>query len=440
MKKNYIKAICVFPLLLTLFSCNTTKEYVTLPDLYNLSLKEARLEVGTDFLFEVNNVPTSKLIEGRVLSFGNDLKPGDKVEKGTRVKINVSKRSDTAISMDNALVDYVNKIDYVTGPNSVNSEMLLAAGARGTDLGISFKLPDEKMMLLYGDTFSADNMSGHWNSNFMAITSDKDLSDGLTFDKVITNDIGMVKPFAQGAHQGGDENNKNVEVTKIPTGGISIGNDVYIFYMSIRYWGVGGSWNVTYNQAVKAKNSNYTEFEEVKGLRWNDDELFYAGQVYPFEDPKDNEHIYFTSIPGGRNDGAVMFRVDKDKFEDRREYEYLVSKNNWVKGDEGMKKLNSNPYYILSPSVGEPSIMYSEYLNKYVYCALKGNNIVFATSDNVAGPYNNIYQVLASSDFSGMYGGFVNNAFTDSKGQRIYIQLSQWVPIYNTSVVEVVLK
>lgn len=441
MKKNYIKSICVFPLLLALLSCNeSVKDYVTLPDLYNLSLKEARLEVGTSFLFEVNEVPTSELIEGKILSFGNNLKPGDKIEKGSRVKVNVAKRSDTSINVDNGLVNYINRIDYVTGPNSVNGEELLNAGAKGTDLGIPFSLPDGKMMLLYGDTFSSDNMKGYWNSNFMAITSDITLYDGLSFDSLVTNDMGMVKPFAQGAHQGGDEDNRSVEVTKIPTGGISIGDDVYIFYMSIRYWGVGGSWNVNYNQVLKASNKDYTEFSEVNGLRWNDNELFYAGQIYPFENPQDSSRIYFTSIPGGRNDGAVMFRVDKEKFEDRNEYEYLVDSSTWVKGNEGMAMLNSSPYYVFSPGVAEPSLMYSSYLNKWVYSTLRGTNIVFATSSNVEGPYNDIYQVATSSDFPGLYGGFIHSSFTDSDGQRIYIQLSQWTPIYNTSLVEVVLK
>lgn len=445
MKKSYIKIGSTFLLLLGISSCaevtsSVSKDLVTLPDLYNLTLKEAKLNAGADILFEEVSVPTSELIEGRILSYGDSLKAGDQIEKGQRVKVNVAKRQTTAINVDNTLINYVNKISYITGPNSINSELLLSAGARGTDLGIPFKLPDGKMMLLYGDTFSSDNMSGLWNSNFMAITSDKKLSDGLTFDEVVTNDIGAVKPFAQGAHQDGDENNKNVEVTKIPTGGISIGNDVYIFYMSIRYWGTSGSWNVTYNQAVKAKDSTYKEWKEVEGLRWNDDELYYAGQIYPFANPQDEQNIYFTSIPGGRSDGAIMFRVAKDKFEQKDQYEYLTAANVWTKGDAGIKALNENPYYVLSPSVSEPSLMYSTYLNKWIYSTLRGTNICFAVSDNVAGLYKDIYTVATASDFPGLYGGFINSSFTDTDGQRIYIQLSQWTPIYNTSLVEVVLK
>lgn len=413
----------------------------TLPEIHNLTTSEAKLLLGANIYIDPIEVQTSELIEGRILGYRNN-NVGDVVEKGSRIAVNVAARLDKSIALsDSNIVNYITELDRITGRDSTNEELCTNAGQGGTDLGIPFELPDGRTMLLYGDTFSSAPMSGFWNSNFMAITSDEDLTDGLQFDELVTNDAnGMILPFAQGAHQGGNETDKSVEVTKIPTGGISIGNDVYIFYMSIRYWGVGGDWRVTYNQCLKADDLTYKSWSNVESLRWDEDELYYAGQIYPFNDPKDDEHIYFTSIPGGRNNGAVMFRVDKDKFENRDEYEYLTSKNTWTKGDDGMKKLNDNPYFIMSPGVSEPSIVYSEYLDKYVFATLKGSNIVFGVSDNVCGPYNETYPVVSSSDFPGLYGGFVHSKFMDSDGQRMYIQLSRWTPIYNTYLVEVVLK
>ena len=442
-RKHIFSILVISSFAFAAVSCNSNNdvppELFTLPDFYNKTLKEAKLEVGTNILFETTEVPTSELVEGRILSYGGSYKVGDEVEKGTRVKVNVAKRSESAIAIDNDLVKYINKINFITGPESINSELLLNAGAGGTDLGIPFELPDGKMMLLYGDTFSGQNMSGFWNSNFMAITDDDNLSDGLTFSSVVKSDSGMIKPFFQGNHQGGNETDSSVEVTKIPTGGISIGNDVYIFYMSIRFWGVAGAWNVNYNECIKATDNTYKNWEPVKSLKWSENDLYYAGQIYPFNNPKDPSNIYFVSIPGGRNDGSVMFRVNKDHFEDRNEYEYLVSKSTWVKGDEGMKQLNEDPYYIMSPGVSEPSIIYSEYLDKFVYSTLKGSSIVFGVSDKVEGPYNETHQVIKASDFPSLYGGFIHPKFSDTNGQRLYLQLSQWVPIYNTSLIEVVL-
>lgn len=417
-------------------SSQSLSDPYTLPDLEGYTLREARLLVGADILFEEVDVESNKYIEGDILGY-TEYEAGDVVEKGTRVKVNVAERLSTSLSVNDGLINYTNQIAMTTGPDSQNSELLLNAGARGTDLGIPFTLPDGRTMLLYGDTFSGDNMSGLWQSNFMAITSDDDLTDGLKFDELVINETnGAVKPFAQGAHQSGSETDKSVEVTKIPTGGISIGEDVYIFYMSIRYWGVAGSWLVNYNQCLKATDDTYTEWEEVSSLRWTEDELYYAGQIYPFKNPND-DYIYFLMIPGGRNDGATMMRVTEEDFETRDEYEYLVAEDTWVKGDSGMSQLNSSPYYVIDPSFSEPSLMYSTYLNKYVACALRGSAICLLTSDSVTGPYES-HSVLKSEDFAGLYGGFVYAPFSDCGGQRIYLQLSQWTPIYNTSLVEVV--
>lgn len=411
----------------------------TLPDLYGKTLNEAKLEVGANVLFNEIEVETSELIEGRVLGY-EDFKSGDTIEKGSRIDIKVSKRPSTSIDVNNEIVDYYNLICKETGPDSINSDILTPAGQGGTDLGIPFELPNGDLMLLYGDTFSGQNMSGLWFSNFMAISSDKTFYDGLSFDSVVTNDRGALLPFAQGAHQEDTFENIGTEVTKIPTGGISIGNDVYIFYMSIRYWGVAGSWLVSYNQCLKATDDTYTEWVEVPSLRWNEEELYYAGQIFPYEDPNDTDYIYFLSIPGGRNDGAVMFRVLKADFENRDEYEYLVGEDTWKKGNEGMSQLNKKPYYVANPSISEPSLMYSEYLEKYVICTLKGSAICLLTSDKITGPYTSVYEVINSSDYPSLYGGFTTPLISDTDGQRVYIQLSQWTPIYNTSLVEVVFK
>lgn len=439
------KRICwpIFGMLLSLslISCGEQQnvEKVVLPDLYGLSVRQAKLQVGASFLFEEIQTPTTELIEGRILSYGDGLKAGDVVSKGTRVPVQISQRSEGATANDDSIIAYHSIIAKETGPDSINATILSDAGEYGCDLGIPFRLPDNRMMLLYGDTFSGDNMSGLWFSNYMAITSDTTLYDGITFDSVVTQENGMLQPFAQGAHQNGSENDLTKEVTKIPTGGITVNGNVYIFYMSIRYWGVSGSWLVTYNQALKATDSSYQTWEPVESLRWNESEFRFGGQIYPYQDPNDQEHIYFITIPGGRNDGVVMMRVAASSFENRSEYEYLVGPDQWEKGDTGMAKLNANPYYIIDPAASELSLMWSEYLQQYVIVTLRGSTISMLLSPTITGPYRESHAICSSTEFSGLYGGFVHSAFTDSAGQRMYLQLSRWTPIYNTFLMEVVL-
>ena len=428
----------LFLLILLISSCsNNIKNPYILPEICGAKIENLD-SLLNDKTYQIKEVQTTKMIEGRILGYGQDLKAGDIVDKFDKTVIEVAKRMDTATNVDNGLVKYCNKISTTTGPDGVNAELLTEAGQGGTDLGIPFTLNDGRIMLLFGDTFSAEKMGGFWNSNFMAITTDKDLTDGLNFDSVVTNKLGMIKPFAQGKHESGSLEDVDREITKIPTGGISVNGNNYIFYMSIHYW---APWSIAYNQCLKATDDTFTEWNEVEGLRWNKSELSNAGQIYPFLNPQEPNYVYFTSIPAGRNGGAILFRVLKENFENKNEYEYLVGPETYLKGDAGIKEINENPYYIINPGAGEPSIMYSKYLNKRLYSTCKNGGISFLLADKAEGPYNEQYLAVTNdSPFINFYGGFVHEAFTDTDGQRIYIQLSEYNPIYNTSLVEVVLE
>ena len=436
--KRIISNIFLILPILSLCACsNGIKDPYVLPDI------SGEIVENIDSLLEnkqytIKEVETQKMIEGRILGYGNGLEAGDTVEKSDKTVVEVAKRMSTATNIDNGLVKYCNRISITTGPNGVNAELLTAAGQGGTDLGIPFTLADGRIMLLFGDTFSADKMGGFWNSNFMAITTDTDLTDGLNFDSVVTNQIGMIKPFAQGKHEDGSKDDPEREITKIPTGGISVNGNNYIFYMSIHFW---VPWSVAYNQCLKATDDTFTEWAEVEGLKWTKDELYNAGQVYPFLNPKEPDYVYFTSIPGGRKGGAILFRVLKENFEEKDEYEYLVGPSTYLKGSAGINSLNENPYYIIEPGVSEPSIMYSKYLNKWIYSTIKGGGLMFLLADNVEGPYEERYLAInGDAPFINYYGGFVHQAFTDTDGRRIYIQLSEYNPIYNISLVEIVLE
>ena len=449
MRAKFNKYLSIISLSLALFSCGKINDPYELPDLYDLNIEEARKVIDSNIELEIEYIPSKTLIEGQILGY-KSYEPGNVVEKKSKVVIEVSKRSldATTVEDENNIIDYTSWMYRLTGPNSVNEEICFDHGVVGTDLGMPFTLPDGRIMMLYGDTFAAKNKAGYWNSNFMAITSDFDLSDGLEFDELVVRENGMVKPFAQGAHQNDDEFNKDVEVTKIPTGGISIGNNVYIFYMSVRYWGPNASWNVTYNQCVKASldingNPDYTNFVNVEGLRWDDDELYGAGQIYPVEEKNHPDYIYFLMTAGGRHYGSEMMRVKKENFENKDEYEYLTAKDTWTKGDEGIKKLGENPFFVLNIESLEPNLFYSSYLNKYVSMnRYPGYNALYV-ADDITGPYTPyICPTVPTSDMVDVgsgYGFFFHEKFSSHGGKRLFLQVSRWIE-YQTSVYEVVLK
>jgi hypothetical protein len=426
---------------LTALACEGQKTYVTAPAIAGLELSKARLLISGGFKLDAIDVPTHEWLPGTVIGYGEGITVGSRIKAGSTVSVSVASAPENSYSLAN-LVQYVSEIDYLTGPESPNYDVLIEAGVGGCDLGIPVDLGDE-VILLYGDTFSGvGSMTGLWNSNFIARTTDDRLWDGLSFSSVVTNQYGMVQPIIQGAHNGNasdeESSNPDREVTKIPTGGLKIGDAVYVFYMSVRYWGVGGAWLVSYNQVVKSTDGLNT-FEEVEGLRWTDSEAYNFGQIFPIQDPNDPDTIYLLGIPGGRQGGTTLARVSTAHFEDIDEYEYYVGEGQWVKGEAGLAMLADDPYYILDPTCSELSVMYNDYLEKWVVVYLKNSQIVMQTADDLTGPWSQTMALTDSTHYSGLYGGFVNRAFTEYDGKKFYLVISLWLPIYQTLLLEVVL-
>ncbi len=429
-------------LFFSIMGCSQTSvNTVETKDIIGLQLSDARLLINGEFLLNEVPFPTNEFLPGVVISYGANVEVGDLVEEGSQIDVVVASYPENAMFPSSA-IDYVSNIGYITGPDSLNFDLLQDAGVGGCDLGIPVTVGDD-VILLFGDSFSGvGSMTGFWFSNYITKTNDYNLYDGLTFSSVVTNQTGYAMPFAQGAHNKNesDEESSNAEreVTKIPTGGITIGDYVYVFYMSVRFWGVAGEWLVTYNQVLKAPIDDLTNFEEVPGLVWTDTEAYNFGQIFPIEDPH-SDYIYLYSIPGGRSGGTVLSRVLKENFENKADYEYYVGDDTWLQGSAGLASLQANPYYIISPACSELSVMYNEYLGKWMIVYLNGGNIIFQTATDPTGTWSSPQVIVSYSDYPGLYGGFVNDRFTAFDGKKFYIIISRWLPIYKSELIEVVL-
>ena len=341
MKKLFISLL----ILLTAFlgGCINRGQQVQLPDIIGQDINDSLLMIAGNF--EVNEIlePTSQFLPGIVIGY-RDYNVGDNIDSSEIINVIVASEPENSYSLNEQNIEYVTTIGYITGPNSLNFDLLKNAGVYGTDLGIPVDIGDQ-IMFLFGDTFSGDHMTGFWNSNFIALSSDEVFYDGLNFSDLVTRESGIVKPFAQGLHNSGNPDpSATTEVTKIPTGGILLGNYVYIFYMSVRYWGFAGQWLVSYNQVVKAPINDLTNFVEVEGLRWSENDAPNFGQIFPIDDPNSN-YIYLVGIPGGRSGGVMLSRVLESNFENINDYEYYVNDHTWMSGQAGLDSLLNSPYY-----------------------------------------------------------------------------------------------
>lgn len=372
----------------------------------------------------------------------------------------------------NEAVENVEWLGLITGAESENKtdEGYLIGG---TDLGIPvYNSVTEEMYLFFGDTFQNNKtQTGYWRSNVVGVSKDFDLSDGLTFDRFLAGGNGVAKAVIDGRHV------NQFEMTKIPTGGIEIDGVLYMFYFSIRQW---GPEYMNYGGAVKSVDNGYT-WERVYDMTWVDhaeggysedirrlvnqdiDGMDNVGninienragknftQIFPV-DGKDG-YVYILGEGNYRKDGIKMGRVKKENIEVFEEYEYFNGlqdgKAVWLKGSEGLAAIaDSKKSYVVADYCSEQSCMYNPYLKKWIITYLHNNGygIVYREAENIYGPYSEPkilvpYDYPFANEVHSIYGGFVHELYTEQNGKIFYMIISQWTPVYNSSLVKITLK
>lgn len=362
-------------------------------------------------------------------------------------------RSDTLL--------YVKKVGQITGQAGF-TDTLEKFNVCGTDLGIPYY--DEttgRLTLFFGDTYSAVNFSGNWRSNVALYTTQTDYSAGITLNGALTitgpAESGIAAQLTPGASSVAPLLQGNAEKTPlthtcIPTGTVMIGETSYLFYMEIdkNAFPATGGWGVYCNRVIKSQNHGET-WEQVPGLVWHaKDENDVEGiapnfaQVYPL---KVDEYVYLYGLCGGRSGGTKLARVLAEEFEDFEAYEYFAGYDNegnalWRRGSNGLQYIKQrDSAYVIDLPCGEMCVTYNAYLGKYLALYQSGSSLVYRTADTPYGPFSGPETILSTSDdMRSAYGAFTCEQLSDMDGQRIWILVSEWTPVYNVSQIEVVFK
>jgi len=354
-------------------------------------------------------------------------------------------------------IEYVRFHSFVSGPDSPTPT--LKWDVYGTDLGIPcFSKKEQKLYLFFGDTFSTPLPSDvNWRGTVIGKVKDLDFSKGVNFDSFVSDEKGKAINLIK-HHK--CKNEEFYEVTKICQGGVEVNGALYAFYESIRSWGKPGYWDVNYSGAIKSLDGGQT-WQRVHDLTWvgkidryenvikelvsentdmkqtdNHIDIFAHhieafSQIYPYEH---KEYIYIFGRRGGRQYGVSLARVIKENIECFEEYEYWVQ-NKWIKGYEGIKKLNEHESesYVVSLPVSNITISYNKYLQKYIALYYKPSyGVVIRTAKEIYGPYENEILLIKQDDEHlpmspyGLYGGFTHELMSKEDGRTIYFIVSQW--------------
>jgi hypothetical protein len=323
-------------------------------------------------------------------------------------------------------VQDLQQIAQLTGKDGINRTDKYAL--YGTDLGSMFNVGD-KTYFVFGDSFGErpEGMTGGggslWRSNVMAYTTDNNPADGIIFDGMITDEIGLAKELIP------SQKLDFAEMTTIPTHGLYANGAMYLYYMSVNHWGDPGKWDANFAGVSKSTDNGET-WSVLEDLKWPGDSNFIQVSPYLIEskDKDKPSYIYFWCVPSGRFGGVKLMRVQETELEQLDRYEYFAGldqeKPVWS-SDLSQAQL------VVDDTVGELSVIWNPYLGRWIMTYLKeGKGVVIREGLTPWGPWNDPIDLVPASEYPGLYAPFMNDRYLSEDGKTIYFGLSLWDP-YN---------
>ncbi|GAA4738663.1 DUF4185 domain-containing protein [Gordonia alkaliphila] len=341
-------------------------------------------------------------------------------------------------------------VSWVTGPKSPN-DTLARFAVSGTDLGVAWDNGRGQTLMAFGDSFGYCNVAGQqWRNNLLTRTDDDDLSDGVTIapgrpgdtssGAVVTAEapnfaVEMVRAIKQDF----------VEITTIPTAGISVGGKQYVNFMSVRKWGAAGVWDTNYAAIAVSEDNGQTWTPQpstaminapvtvalpaaAPTLNVNNSRFQQSGYV---KGHGDDPYIYQVGTPNGRFGRAYLARFRPEDILNLSAYEYWLG-TRWTSD----LSLLSDDSAIIKAAVTELSVSWSEYLGKYIL--IDGDNAIrLRTATTPEGPWS-APRTLVPAGAVVLYGAMMlpqSPALTSATDNRLYFNGSRWSD-YNVMLVE----
>lgn len=319
-------------------------------------------------------------------------------------------------------VSVLQQVARLIGADSINKTDRY--GVAGADLGSMINMGDQTYFV-FGDTFGKRDpqMTGggeDWRSNVMAVSSDTDPSDGITFDRFIADSANHANELIPAARV------DNQEITRIPTHGVAVGATMYLYFMSVNHWGAPGVWDANYSGVAKSTDSG-EHWQVIPNLQWPGSSNFIQVSPFPIQNADGSVDVYFWTIPAGRFGPAKLMKVPATGIEQQSSYRYYTGP-----GAGGTPTWSPDMHaaaVVVDDTVGELSVIWDTYLHRWIMTYLRGGgNIVIREGLNPWGPWGPPIDLVTQSGFPGLYAPFMNPKYVENDGQTIYFCLSQWGP------------
>jgi hypothetical protein len=323
-------------------------------------------------------------------------------------------------------------VKALTGPNAP-AEMK-KFDICGTDLGTMAEI-DGTVVLAFGDTFgwqgnACIRFGPNWRSNVIAFTTDTDPADGVVIDDWLTGADGRAVAASEGSHM-----DKFVgEQTRIPTAMVTVGDQLYLHYMSVHgFASMGGVWLCNYSRFISSPDGGRTwdkGQEDFGNFQSSFNMLALSAQ--PGTGNEDGRHVYAVGSACGRFGGARVARVETDKVLETAAWEYFDGKA-WTSDRAAAAE-------VIKPGVGEGSLVWNPGIGRWMYTTLNEltQTIDLRFAERPEGPWSDPEVLVRGSDYSSAYGAFMTPSWISLDGLTFDFVMSQFGP-YNSYVMKAVL-
>ncbi|MGO4616156.1 DUF4185 domain-containing protein [Nocardia sp. 2YAB30] len=291
----------------------------------------------------------------------------------------------------------------VTGMDSPNRTQNV--NVLGTDLGIMWDDGSGRMITAFGDSAGLgfpNLLAGSiwaWTSNVLFRSSDRNPSNGIVFDDVVPNPLPSPKI-------------PGIEISFIPTAGISAGGVQYMSLMSVREWGDNGKWSTNFCTLAASHDGGRTWSQLATTRRANVDghEKFQQNAFV-----KAGGYVYRYGTPAGRNNPGFVSRATESGIADIDAYEYWDGRA-WKPGDAK----SAAP---IVGSVGEISVMWNDYLRQFVMLTTDpANSVVMRTAPAPEGPWSEPRVLIDARALPTAYAPMI---FPYQTGSDLYFMVTQ---------------
>ncbi|GAA5047557.1 DUF4185 domain-containing protein [Nocardia callitridis] len=291
----------------------------------------------------------------------------------------------------------------VTGMDSPNRTQ--DANVLGTDLGIMWDDGNGRMLTAFGDSAGLgfpNLLAGSiwaWSSNVVFHSAGQDPAQGIFFKDPVTNPLPSPKI-------------PGVEISNIPTAGISVNGVQYMSMMSVREWGENGKWNTNHASLAVSGDDGYTwgQLTDTRRAPENGFEKFQQNAYL-----KEGGYVYRYGTNAGREQPGFVSRVKEADFTNMDAYEYWDG-GAWKSNDPKAAKP-------IVGGVGELSVMWNDYLHKYVMTTTDpANSVVLRTADSPQGPWSEPRVLIDTRDLPSAYAPMI---YPYQTGSDLYFMVTQ---------------